>query len=194
MGVRLLPSLSTCAHTPARHVHTYAGVCAPVAGREGAGECGRPAQGTAQHICCCLPACQPLPPPPGPPTSWGHLVLLRLHETGPGPRPGPGRAASLPPLPGDCLRADMAPGPPGTESPLSLNPPSALCQPSFSSRCHGSHSFRGSLPQAAFFQVPSRPQLLNILKQIFNSVTGRFLIVFGRTIFPTVVVQSLSRV
>ena len=62
--VRLPPSLSACGHTPARHVHTYAGVCTPVAGRERAGERGGPAQST--HICCCLPACQSLPSAPGP--------------------------------------------------------------------------------------------------------------------------------
>ena len=39
-GVRLPPSLSACGRTPAHLVHTYAGVCAPVAGRERAGELG----------------------------------------------------------------------------------------------------------------------------------------------------------
>lgn len=112
--VRLPPSLSACGRTPARHVHTYAGVCTPVAGRERVGERGAPAQST--HICCCLPACQPLPSPPRPAGQLGHLVLLRLHETGPGPCPGSGRTASLAPLPGKSLQADMAPGPPGTES------------------------------------------------------------------------------
>ena len=90
------------------------------------------------------------------------------------------------------LRARLAPSP--TFSEYSICPvPAVLLQVS------RSHRFRDSPPQGAFFQVPSQPQLLNILKQIFNSVTGRLFIVFGRTrgcesTFPVVAVQPLSSV
>ena len=51
-GVRLPPSLSACGRTPARHVHTYAGVCTPVAGRERAGERGgQPRARTSAAVC-----------------------------------------------------------------------------------------------------------------------------------------------
>ena len=75
------------------------------------------AGGSPEHAHLLLSARLPASPvTPRPAGQLGHLVLLRLHETGPGPRPGSGRTASLAPLPGKSLQADMAPGPPGTES------------------------------------------------------------------------------
>ena len=65
------------------------------------------------------------------------------------------------------LRARLAPSPAFSEYSICPVPAVLLLQVS------RSHRSRDSPPQGAFFRVPSQPQLLNILKQIFNSVTGR---------------------
>lgn len=65
---------------------------------------GGAAQIAAWAFCYCWTICPPLPSPPCPPASWGHLVLLHLHKIGLGPSPEPGRDASLLPVPGDLLR------------------------------------------------------------------------------------------
>lgn len=137
------------------HLHRC-GTCTgavPVQVCEHLGECGEPSQNHSTGFYC-LPVCQPLPSLCLP-ACWSHLVLSHFNNIGLGPCPGPGREASLMPLPGDPLQADMAPGPLGAESRLLLNPPSALrrialCQPSVPSPGISSQCFRDSQCRGLF--------------------------------------------
>lgn len=82
---------------------------------------GGAAQIAAWAFCYCWTICPPLPSPPCPPASWGHLVLLHLHKIGLGPSPEPGRDASLLLVPGDLLRLTQL-----QSSDFCWIPPSAL--------------------------------------------------------------------
>ena len=78
-------------------LHTYAGRAG------GGGRRGAPVQKHRMRFLCCWPICQPLLSPPSPPASRSLPVLVHVYEIGLGPRPGPGRDASLLPLPGESL-------------------------------------------------------------------------------------------